>query len=188
MRNFMSLFKDSAKELKNLRCITVSAMLGALAIVLSFLTITSDSLKVGISSLPGRVVFFLFGPFVGAVYGVAKDILNYIIRPTGPFHPGFTLNAALSGVIFGLILYKRPLKFIRVFIAITLNAIVVNIILNTYWLTTIVGKGFWVLLPARLTKNIIFLPIEALLLFMVIKAIKAAGVMKLVKQGENEVY
>ena len=34
MSRFKALFKDSAKELKNVRCITLSAMLAAMAVVL----------------------------------------------------------------------------------------------------------------------------------------------------------
>ncbi len=182
MKKFILLFKDSAKELKDIRCITISAMLGGLAVALNLIAFASDTLKVGINSLPGRIVYYLFGPFVGAVFGGAMDLLNYFVRPLGPFHPGFTLNALLSGVIFGVILYKKPLKLYRIFIATFINAVFINVILNTFWISTIAGRSFWIILPPRLLKNAIFFPIEALLLFFIIKGVEATGVFRLIKQ------
>lgn len=189
MNKFITLFKDSAKELKKTRCITLAAMLGATAIVLSqFTIVVSDFLKIGFAFLPNRIVYYLFGPFVGIIYGAAMDILTYIVKPTGPFHPGFTINAAITGLIFGLILYKRPLKLSRIFIASTIKMIIVNIILNSYWISSITGKAFIAIMPVRITKNILLLPVEALLLFSVIKALELTGAFKLLSLNKKKNY
>ena len=184
MQKIISLFKDSANELKSTRCITLSAMLAAISVVLgNFTIVVTSSLEISFFFLPSRIVYYLFGPFVGTFFGAAIDVLTYIVKPTGAFHPGFTLNAALSGMIFGLILYKKPLKLSRVFVASTINMIIVNIILNTFWITTITGKGMLVLLPARIIKNIVLLPFESILLFLVIKGVESTGVFKMLRQG-----
>lgn len=183
MQKIISLFKTSAHELKNTRCITLSAMLAAMSVVLSnFTIVVTSSLKISFFFLPSRIVYYLFGPFVGTIFGATIDILNYIVKPTGPFHPGFTINAALSGMIFGFILYKKPLKLSRVFVASTINMIIVNLVLNTYWLSTIIGSGIIATIPARIIKNIVFLPFEAILLFLVIKSIESTGVFKMLKR------
>lgn len=180
MDKFISLFKDSAKELKSTKCITITAMLGAVSVILSQFTIViSDLLKVSFFFLPSRMVYYLFGPFVGVFYGAAIDILNFFVKPTGAFHPGFTISAAISGLIYGLILYKKPLKFSRILVATTVNALIVNIILHSYWISTITGKAIIGLIPVRITKNILLLPVEAFFLFIVIKSIEATGVFKL---------
>ena len=54
----------------------------------------------------------LFGPGVGGAVGALSDILGYAVRPTGPYFPGFTVTAALSGVIFGLLLGKILHRFV----------------------------------------------------------------------------
>lgn len=186
MNKFITLFKDSAKELKNTRGITLAAMLGAMGIVLSqFTIVVSDFLKIGFSFLPNRIVYYLFGPFVGMIYGAAMDILSFIVKPTGPFHPGFTINAAITGLIFGLVLYKKSLKLSRIFIASTIKIIIVNIILNSYWISTITGRAFIAIMPIRITKNILLLPVEAVLLFLVIKALETTGIFKLLSKNEN---
>ena len=180
MKKIVELFKDSAKELKDIKCLTISGLLGAMSVILSNFTIViGNSLKISFFFLPSRIVYYLFGPFVGTIFGGAIDILNYIVKPTGPFHPGFTLNAALSGLIFGLILYKKPLKLYRVFVASTINMILINVMLNTYWISTITGKGMLATLPVRIIKNIALLPFEAILLFLVIKGVEKTGALKM---------
>ncbi len=188
MKNFNLTIKESAKELKGVKCITISAMLGALAIVLGFFSFYPlPTIRVGLDYLPSRVVYYLFGPVVGAVYGAAIDILKYFIKPMGPYHPGFTLSSILSGIIFGMVLYKKPLKISRVFVATTIKIAIVNIILNTYWNTAFVGETFWAILPARVVKNLIMLPFETLLVYILIKGIEATGVIKLIRQPKASV-
>ena len=63
--------------------------------------------------------------------------------------------------------YKRPLSLKRVFAAKITVAIVVNLFLNTYWLSILYGKGFAALLPARAIKQLISVPVDSLLFFLV---------------------
>ena len=71
----------------------------------------------------------------------------------------------LAGVIYGSILYKKPLKVWRIFIAELLIKAIVNCGLNTLWLSVMNGKAFMAILPARVLKNIIMLPIDTAILF-----------------------
>lgn len=180
MRKFLTLFKESFREIKNVRCITVTAMFGAISIVLGSLAVqVTESLRVSFSFLPNQFVFFLFGPIVGGVYGAAMDILTFIVKSTGTFHPGFTLNAILTGVLYGLILYKRPISLKRILISNVLHMIIFNFILTTFWLTTLTGTNFFVLLPPRAIKSLIMLPIETVLFYSIIKGVEASGIIKL---------
>ena len=40
----------------------------------------------------------MFGPVMGFMCGGLGDIIQYIIKPTGPYFPGWTLSAALLGL------------------------------------------------------------------------------------------
>jgi ECF transporter S component (folate family) len=157
------------------------AMFGAISIVIGFyLTIMpTQTIKITFSFLPNEFVYYLFGPVAGAFFAAAMDILTFLIRPMGPFFYGFTVSAILTGVLYGVILYKKPLSLKRIIIAKVIHTLTINLILNTYWLTLLYGNGFFVLLPARLLKAVIMLPIETLLLYSVIKAVEATGVLKL---------
>ncbi len=183
MRKIRSLFKDSANEFKSTRSLTLTAMLGALSVILgNFTIVVTSSLKISFFFVPTRLVYYLFGPFVGAIFGASIDILNFIVKPTGPFHPGFTISAAVSGVIFGLILYKKPLKFSRILVASGINMLIVNILLHTFWIYTIIGDAVIVSIPMRIIKNVGLWPFESLLLYFVIKAIESTGILKTLNQ------
>ncbi len=106
------------------------------------------------------------------------DILTYILKPTGPFFFGFTLSAILKGLIYGFILYKKPLSLRRIFIANMISLIFITLLLDTYWLTILYGKAFLIFLSERLIK-IVLLPIETSLLYLLIKGVEASGVARL---------
>ena len=106
------------EHMKNVRSLTVAALLVALAVTLKFLKIViTPTLEFSFAFLANASAGFLFGPFVSGTVGALADVLGYLVRPTGPFFPGFTLNAIINGVVYGLILYKKPLSMKRVVIA-----------------------------------------------------------------------
>lgn len=60
-----------------------------------------QGLRVGFGGIPIIMSGILFGPLVGALTGTTADLIGFIINPMGPYFPGFTLTAALSGFIPG---------------------------------------------------------------------------------------
>ena len=142
----------------------------ALSVVLSKLvSINISFLRIGFGFLPIAVLAMMYGPYVAAIgYGVA-DLLGAWLFPTGAFFPGFTLSAVLTGLIFGWVLYNKEVTFARALIASALVCLLVNLLLNTYWLTIIMGKGFKVLLASRAIKEVVAIPIMALLIVAIDK-------------------
>ena len=63
--------------------------------------------------------------------------------------------------------------------------ILCNIILGTYWLTLLNGKGFLAILPARAIKNLIQWPVDSLIFFLVAKTLEQAGVFKIILHAGN---
>ena len=186
MSKFRELFKSSFMELKDLRCITLTAMFGALSIVLgSLVLMVGDFLKIGFTFLPNEFVFYLFGPVVGMAYGAAIDILTFIIHPAGPYFFGFTLSGILTGLIYGCVLYKKPLSFQRIFIANLIQLVFINLLLNTYWLNIMYGYNFLAILPIRAVKAFIMFPIETIILYYVIKAVEATGMIRTLFPGKK---
>jgi ECF transporter S component (folate family) len=187
MTKFTALFTESYKEIKNVRCLTLTAMFGAISIILGSLVImVGDILKIGFSFLPNEFVFYLFGPVVGAIYGAAMDILTFIVRPTGTFFFGFTVSAILTGILYGVVLYKKPLSMKRIIVANVIHVIFISILLNTYWLTILMGQGFFAMLPLRALKALIMLPIESILLYTVIRGVEASGILKLFQHKKTK--
>ena len=136
MKKLATLYTQSSQEIRKTRTIASCAMLAAVAIVLGYFSIElGNSLRIGFSSVPNRLVDYLFGPVVGAYFGGLLDILKYIIKPTGTFFPGFTFDAMLAGVICGSVLYGRKLTLGRVFLAKFLVLIICNVFFNTLWIS-----------------------------------------------------
>lgn len=182
MKKIGSLFTDSMREFRYVRTLTVCGLLAALAFVLeSFSIPLGETLKIGFSGLPNEMVDFLFGPAVGSLFSGMLDVLKYIVHPTGGFFPGFTFNAFLAGLIYGVFLYKKPVSFWRILTAKFVVALLVNVFLNTYWLSILYGNAFSVLLPARLMKNLLMWPINSFVTYLLLKVLERSGVVKMIK-------
>lgn len=162
------LYGDSIKELKVTQNLVLCGLMAALAVVLNYTTsiYLTPYIRIGFSGLPNRIVEFLFGPAIGAIFGGMLDILKYMLKPDGgAFFFGYTFNAMLAGVIYGSILYKKPIKIWRILIAEFLIKLIVNCGLNTLWLAMMTGKAFFAILPARALKNLIMWPVDSAILF-----------------------
>ena len=97
MKKLATLFTDSYNEFKNVRTLTMTGMLGAVSVVLGYFTLAiGDYIKIGFSSIANQMVHYLFGPVVGGAFGGALDILKYMVKPTGPYFPGWTFGAMLA--------------------------------------------------------------------------------------------
>ena len=108
-------FTDSAKELKKLKTIVITGLLIAIGIILGQLSIQiSQSTKIGISFIATQLTAMLFGPVVGGIMGGVSDILKFIIKPTGNFLIGYTINAMVGPILYGIMLYKKPIGFWRI--------------------------------------------------------------------------
>lgn len=187
MKRLATLYAQSSQEIRQARTIAACAMLAAVAIVLGYFSIElGNFLKIGFSSIPNRLVDYLFGPVVGAYFGGLLDILKYIIKPTGTFFPGFTFDAMLAGLICGSILYRRKLTFWRVALAKFLVLLICNVFFNTLWISILYGKAFMVLLPARLLKNLVMWPVDSVILYMVGSFLERAGAFRLLKLKKSQ--
>ncbi len=180
MSKINDLILSSAKEFKNPRSIVLAAMFGAISMILSSMSIMiGEIIKINFVFLPNEFVNYALGPVFGVVYGAVMDVLNYIVKPQGAFFPGFTISAILTGLLYGFMLYKRSISLKRVIIANVVRSIFIDALLNTYWLTILMGNNFGAILSLRITKILIMLPVETIILFTVIKAVEKTGVMEL---------
>lgn len=182
MKKLLALISESYREFKHVRTITTCAMFGAMSVVLGYYSIRiTPQLKIGFGALPNELVDYLFGPVVGAMFGGAMDLIKYMMKPEGGLIPGLTFNAMLAAFIYGLFLYKRPLSLPRMLAAKFVVALVCNVILGTYWLSLVGGRGYLAILPTRAFKNLIQWPVDSMLFFFVAKALERAHVFRMIK-------
>ncbi len=174
--------KNSFFELKNLRSLVILAMLLALCVVLGTvanITMFGNAVKLSGAFLPIAMAGAMFGPIPALLVGALGDILSYIIAPTGGgFFPGFTLSGALTGMIYGIILYKNQITLPRVIIAWAINTLVVETFLAAYWLFLLysanVGKSYDAWLVSRLISQAVKCVPEIMIIFGAGKLICAA--------------
>lgn len=164
----MSIFNKTKTK-----TLTLAALFVAIAVVLSFFKVPLTPLiELRFGALPIAAAGALLGPVVGPVVGAVSDILGYMVRPTGPFFPGFTLSAALSGLIYGLMLHRETtLK--RVVAAQIIKTVIVNFLLNSLWLSMLYGNAFTAVIAARTVKELVMFPINTMLLVLVLRAVTA---------------
>ena len=159
--------------------IAFSGLLIAIAAVLGFLKVpVSSILEIRFQSIPMAIGGILFGPVTGGIIGAASDVICYLVKPTGPFFPGFTISYFLTGLIFGLFLHKRKPTLVRIIIAESVNAVLIGILLNSVWLSLLYGNGFVAVLTARVIKEIVMIPIHSAIIFAVVTALNRAGILK----------
>ncbi|MBR6615812.1 MAG: folate family ECF transporter S component, partial [Lachnospiraceae bacterium] len=107
------------------------------------------------------------------------------LNPVGGFMPCFSFCAMLAAFIYGMFLYKKPISLPRMLVAKFIVAVVCNIILGTYLLSTINGKGFIALLPGRVISNLVQWPVDSLIFYTVAKTLEKANVFKLIKPAKR---
>lgn len=173
MVKMQKIVQDSMEELHSIRALTGSAMLTALGTILNRFTISfTTTLRLSFGFLAMGVAGMLYGPMLAGLMGVAVDLLRYLVIG-GEFFPGFTLNEFLTGFLYGLILYHRPVTLKRVFAAKLSVTLVINFFLTPLWLSILYKDAFVVLLSARIVKNLIMLPIETGLLYFCCKKVRS---------------
>jgi len=151
----------------SVRTVTYLALLVAVEIVLNrFCSINTMGLKIGFSFVPIVVTASLFGPVhAAAVYALA-DLLGAILFPIGPYHPGFTLCAALMGLVYGFFLYTKGGKvgFVNILIPALVNNLVIGLLINTVWVAMLYGSKTYIgWFLYRLSEYVILVPLNLLL-------------------------
>lgn len=176
MRKVKTQFTKSFQELKDLKTLAAAAMLLAITVVLGFYRLQlTEYVRIGFDSVAKELTGMLFGPVTGCMVGGLSDLISYIIKPIGGFFPGFTISAMVGGTIYGVILYRKPISLMRVIAANGIVTVVVNLLLNTYWLTLLYGDAFLALLPARAVKQLVMLPIDVVLFYTTARLLAKAN-------------
>lgn len=201
------------------------------------------ALRINFASIPLMLSGIVLGPAAGFIAGAAADIINFMVKPGGPFFPGFTLVSALSGFIPGLI-YKyikkninynllntifisllsvgfvlvfmfnglltfdngiiyngKPLSIVyiigffilviiylilpikvtssnsnlnmnKIVFTVSVTQLITSIILSTYFLSVLYGKGVLIFLPARILTNFFMIPLYSIIIAAILNAVK----------------
>ncbi len=160
------------KKLRDTKTLTVAAMLTAIGIVLGYFKLPINQfIEIRFAFIPLCVAGMLLGPGIAGIMGILVDVGGFFLYPTGPFFPGFTFSSMMTGVIFGVILYKHRPTLQRIVVSQVVNTVVVGILLNSIWLNMLYLKlGYVNTILYRLPKELIMLVVNTVMIYTLLKA------------------
>ena len=159
----------------NTRTIVYLAVLVALEIVLNrFLSINTPVVKIGFAFVPIAIAGMLFGPVAAAIVAALADLLGAVLFPTGTLFLGITLTAFLKGVNWGVWLQKKQ-TVATIVPAVLIDQFVLSYILNSFWLSILMGAPYTSLLATRIVQPAILVPVEFVVVFALSRAFGKIG-------------
>lgn len=166
------------KKKISVKSLALMGLMIALQIVFSrFLSIQTWNLKISFGFLPLVITAILLGPAEAGIVGALADCLGTIIFPTGPYFPGLTLTALITGIVWGVFFHKK-VTLPRVICAAVINNFIFSMLLNGYWISILYGSPYAGILQVRLPQaclmfmvEIVVIPLLQEVLFKRIKVI-----------------
>lgn len=132
------------------------ALFVAISLVLQRFSFGTNTTKFGFGFIATVILGQYFGPVWGGIgAGVADLASAAVFGVAGGFFPGFTLSAIMGGVIYGLFFYNQKPAIWRVIVATLLVTLIVNVVMNTTWITLMYHLDFKGALLQRLPKELI---------------------------------
>ncbi len=149
------------------------ALLTAMCFVLSsYLSLhIGPSLIIGFGVIPIVVAAMLYGGVSAGVCYAISNLLRVLFNGYGfsPYDIPLTIICFLTGFVYGFFLYKKNITFVRVLIPTVITCLVLNLVGNTYFMAQLLGQGFLAVLPARVVKNIVMIPINVFIILAISK-------------------
>jgi ECF transporter S component (folate family) len=182
-------WRQSAAAMRNLRSLVFAALMIAAYVALSAAFVPvggAGGPRIMIRFLPQVLIGAVCGPVVGFVAGIAGDLVGHFSIPTGEFFFGYTVTAAVRGLLYGLFLYRKPiavslgtsadqviLRF--AFCQFAVNALC-HVGLNVLWRTMLWAPSFdspqyFIFLGQSATTNLIQWPFQVILMIALCKVL-----------------
>ena len=153
---------------------TMSILVALEVIIARFGTIRpTQSIKISLDFIPIVVAAVLYGPIPAVIISILADVLGAFLFPVGPYFPGFTLTAALTGLLYGLLLHKSQ-TLPRVALAVVLQQVILSLGLNTFWLHILYGMPYVPTLVTRLVQAGIVTAVQLVVIPLIAKTIQQA--------------
>jgi len=150
---------------KNTKKIVIVAMLVAFNVIFSRLLAFNVLIaKVGLGFAATAVCAMLYGPVWAGVCAALADLVGALLFPTGAYFPGFTVTAAMTGVIYGLFLYKSRPNLKRCFLASLTNSLAVTLAANSLMIHFVFGPELVPLIAARSAETLIMLALQTIVM------------------------
>ena len=151
----------------NTKTIVYCAVFAALGVILSrFLGFhVGETLRISVEAVPMVLAGIFFGPIPGALVGFIADFIGCMFSPFG-FNPMLIMPPILYGMFGGLCrpILAKKVNIWTLFLTMLLPVVLGSILLQSFIMGQIYGKGFWYFFTTRSIEYSIKLVVEVLIL------------------------
>lgn len=165
-------WRDAAAEMKDLRKLLFAALMIAACMILSRFKIPlGENLSLNITFLARALCSLVCGPVVAVVFAVAEDTISFFVSGGGyAYFPGYALTTMLGCFFYSLFFYRARITWWRI-IAVKIITNIQNVLLGSLWSAILYSKGYLYYLTTSAVKNVLYLPLQILLLWMLFRAL-----------------
>ena len=159
--------------LKNVRILATSALLAAISVVLARLIIPmpNETTRFSLEAVPIFIAGMLFGPIPGALVGFVADFVGCLFSGYG-YNPMFCIPPILYGLSAGLFrpMLVKKVNIGRIALAFLPAIVFGSILWQSFALSFVYGKGFWLMLSTRAVQFAITMVLEVVITFFLFKS------------------
>lgn len=168
--------------------LTATALLVAISIIFSTFVIYIPmfgfkSVRFSMTSIPIFIAGSLFGGVYGAVAGFVSDVIGFMFTSQGaPYHPGFTINATLVGLIPGMAFYyfknqRNTMNLNKINLVLGVLALAgTEIYINFIGIHEVENLGSFMGIPMNIVLSILMVMVLILLIIIVLWVQKRFGI------------
>ena len=159
-----AFWRDSLENARSLKTMVICALCMAMSIILGYFYIPiTESLSIRFTYLATSTVGLVAGPVAALIYGVAVDLLDFMMHPGFTFFFGYTLSAMVGAFFYAIFYYRQKITVLRILLCRLCVNLIVNVGMGAYWSNMLYGKGFIYRVTTSFFKNIIMLPVEVII-------------------------
>ena len=157
---------------KTRRILLCSLFISSTIVLGRILSIRTPIITIGFSFVPIMLSAIMLGPKYSTFIATLSDVIGALVFPTGSFFFGFTITAFLTGLTYGLLLYRKDFKINKGFIIrLVISTIIVtgllNGILNTIWVIIISKGASKLIITTRILKQLVMAPVKIITILLI---------------------
>lgn len=170
-------WRQAFGELKNTRTLVFAALILALRIAMKPLKIPiAADVSITFGFIVNALGAMVYGPVVALLSGAVSDTLGYLVAPSGVYYFPFIILEMAGSFIFAIFLYSTDITPVRLILAKFCVNMFVNVLLNEpimvlYYRDVLHLTTYQPFVLVRIVKNIVMLPVEAIILMVVFRAV-----------------
>ena len=157
------------KNQKLSKIISLALVIAVIVVFSRLMSIELPFYKFSLTFLPLAIMGTMFSPLWSMTGNIIADFIGMFLFPKASFFLGFTLNAALIGLIYSYFLHHKSKSWKNIMLATFFVNFGVNLFLTSLWLHMMYQTPFWPLVLSRLLPECITFVLQVITLKLMFK-------------------